>query len=127
MKQKICLLFLLIGVICSNAYSNIYAKDSLIFKEFTFDFGEILQGTKVCHKFNFENTSDSLVTIKDVITQCGCTVGNYQKEPIPAGDTSEIEICFDSDGKYGRQRKTIRVVTSSGQEVKLIILANIYD
>ena len=110
-----------------SSFSNSLQKDSIIFKNTSFDFGEVKQGAKVSHLFNFENNTDSMVVIKDVVSQCGCTASNYSKEIIESGDNSNLEISFNSEGKYGQIRKNIRVVFSNGQETKLTILAYIVD
>lgn len=124
-STKILSLFFL--SVSFSAFSNSLQIDSIIFKHTSFDFGEVKQGAEVRHLFSFENNTDFMVVIKDVVVQCGCTASNYSKEIIGSGDNSNLEISFNSEGKYGQIRKNIRVVFSNGQETKLTILAYIVD
>jgi hypothetical protein len=129
MKSKVSIICLVFFLFCltHNAQAQNSVLDSIFFEETTHDFGEIKQDVKVKHLFVFQNLGDSSVYIQDVVTQCGCTVGKYSQEPVAAGDTSELNIIFESTGKYGRIRKTIRVIFSNGKEVKLIITAQVVD
>ena len=43
------------------------------FAEKSFDFGEITQGEKVEHVFEFENVGNEPLILSDVRTTCGCT------------------------------------------------------
>jgi hypothetical protein len=104
---------------------TIKSAPKIQFSELTFDFGEISDDTIVKHIFVFENTDNQEVMIKDVVTQCGCTSSNFDKKITNPNDTGELEISFNSYGKYAYQRKNIRVIFSNGEEVKLTILAQI--
>lgn len=112
-------------VLGTTAHAEVEKLDSLVFEETIFDFGDIKQGDVVDHVFTFENRDSIAVIITKVITQCGCTAPEYGKEPIPSGDTGEVLIKFDSKDKFGYQRKTIKVKTSTGEAVKLIIHVNV--
>lgn len=128
MIYKIILSF---SIVCLSFFSSTALKaenallDSIVFQELKYDFGVIKQDTIYKHMFEFENLGDSTVFIKDVVTQCGCTVGNYEKGIILPTQSSSLEISFNTTGKYGYQRKSIRVIFSNGEVIKLSILAQI--
>lgn len=87
--------------------NKVYA--GMDFEEKSYDFGEITQGDKVEHVFKFKNTGDTDLIIKNVKTSCGCTAPEWPKEPIAAGETSEIKVVFNSRGKNGNQSKNIMI------------------
>lgn len=72
-------------------------------------FGTIASGEIVSHTFYFKNTGAANLIIRDVETSCGCTAVNYDKAPIPPGREGKIEIEFNSEGRYGKQYKEIRI------------------
>ena len=81
------------------------AMASMSFEEDSYDFGEISQGEKVEHNFTFTNNGEADLIISSAVGSCGCTVPSYPKEPISPGETGEIKVIFDSNGKKGAQHK----------------------
>ena len=97
------------------------------FDEDVFDFGTITQGEKVTHEFKFKNTGDKDLIISSASADCGCTVPEVPKKPVPAGETNIIRVTFDSEGKQGIVTKTITLVTNCIPNAKTIkIKANIF-
>ncbi|OFX88689.1 MAG: hypothetical protein A2W99_04265 [Bacteroidetes bacterium GWF2_33_16] len=90
------------------------------------DFGDIIEGEKVAVTFRFKNTGDSELLILDAFSTCGCTVPNYNKEPILPGKEGKIEILFDSHNRAGLQNKaiTLKINTPLGEKT-LWIKANV--
>jgi hypothetical protein len=79
-----------------------------------FDMGRVVQGTKVDHRFTFTNTGGSALVITDVRGSCGCTVGKqWPREPVPPGESAHIEVSFDSEGRSGRQDRTVTIVANT--------------
>ena len=67
------------------------------------------QGETVTHTFYFKNTGTQNLLIKNVETGCGCTTADYDKAPVRPGKEGKIEIAFNSEGRYGKQYKEIRI------------------
>jgi hypothetical protein len=84
-----------------------------------FDFGDITQGDKVSHVFKFKNTGKSDLTVLHAQASCGCTVPEWTKKPIKSGETGELNIVFNSEGKMGAQKKTVTLTTNTeiGKEI----------
>ena len=83
------------------------------FMEKSFDFGEITQGEKVEHVFEFENVGNEPLIISDVRTTCGCTASEWPREPLTPGQKAEIKVVFNSAGKNGMQNKVITVMSNA--------------
>lgn len=69
------------------------------FGESTYDFGEVMEGDKVNHKYTFKNTGSEPLIISNAKGSCGCTVPNWPRNPIAPGESAEIDVTFDSKGK----------------------------
>lgn len=79
------------------------------FQKEVHDFGIIIQGEKVSHRFKFKNIGKNNLVIKNATASCGCTVPSFSQKPIAPGEEGEIEIVFNSANRSGRQTKTITV------------------
>ncbi|KXX68053.1 hypothetical protein AVL50_23845 [Flammeovirga sp. SJP92] len=92
------------------------------FEEKEFDFGEITEGDKVTHVFNYKNTGEVPLLITNVRTTCGCTAPNWSKEPLAPGETAELTVSFNSAHKKGTQvkRVTISANVEDGMDVVTI-------
>ena len=99
----------------SSASSNENTGDLPViqFEETSHDFGKIIQGEKVSYTFKFKNTGNSDLLISRVSTSCGCTVGEYPKEPVEPGKSGKIEVTFNSHNKKGFQNKTVTVLANT--------------
>lgn len=96
------------------------------FAEKVHEFGDVVQGQSVNHKFAFTNTGTEPLIILNVQTTCGCTASEWSKKPIPPGEGGEILVTFNSAKKMGRQNKIITVYTNGKvPEEKLKIVANV--
>ena len=83
------------------------------FEQKVIDFGTVSQGEKVKKRFRFKNTGSTNLIISDAKGSCGCTVPLWPKQPIRPGQEGEIEVVFDSNGKSGRQNKTVTLVANT--------------
>jgi len=81
----------------------------ITFEEAEYDFGTIKQGEVVEHVFKFTNTGKSPLIIESATASCGCTVPQPPTEPIAPGESSQIDVKFNSAGKMGQQNPTVTV------------------
>ncbi|MFC5046634.1 DUF1573 domain-containing protein [Aquimarina hainanensis] len=91
----------------------------MTFAETEFDFGTINEGDVVDHTFKFTNTGKAPLVIVNAKGSCGCTVPSYSKDPIAPGETGELLVKFNSNGKPNQQNKqvTITANTEAGKEI----------
>jgi len=85
----------------------------IVFAESSFDFGEIVQGDRVEHVFEFENVGTEPLILSNVRTTCGCTAPEWPREPIAPGTSSSVKVVFNSTGKMGMQNKVITVMSNA--------------
>lgn len=74
---------------------------SIEYPSAVYDFGNIDEGEKVTHEFEFKNTGNEPLVIANCKASCGCTVPDWPRDPIPTGGTGKIKVQFDSSGKGG--------------------------
>ena len=82
-------------------------------EETFYDFGEVTEGDKVKHNFKFKNTGNTPLIITDVQTTCGCTVPNWNRNPIQPNASDEITVQFNSEGKEGKMDKPITIIANT--------------
>ena len=65
--------------------------------------------------------------IANASADCGCTVAEVPKKPVPSGEGNIIRVSFDSDGKHGMVTKEISIMTNCIPARRVIkIKANIF-
>lgn len=74
------------------------------FKDSIYEAGKITQGEFIYHTFSFTNTGKAPLVISNVDGSCGCTIPrSYPRKKIMPGEGGEIEVEYNSDGKWGEQ------------------------
>ena len=126
MKKILFVAFVLIN---STVFAQSGAK--IVFKDAdnTIDYGIVTKDTDDgVRKFEFTNTGDAPLIIKDVRSTCGCTVPSYPKEPIMPGKSGKIEVKYNMG--VGPIRKTITIESNAsnyeGGRIPLKIKGEVY-
>ncbi len=78
----------------------------------TYDFGEVFQGSKVSHVFEFTNAGDETLSINRVRSSCGCTAVLVSEKSLLPGGKGEVEATFDSTRFRGAVSKTIYIYSN---------------
>jgi len=97
---------LTIGVFAQDQSKK--AEDVIKFKELTYDFGKIKQGSPVTHNFVFTNISNSPVIIESAVPSCGCTTPVKPEGAIPQGKDDKIQAGFNA-ANVGPFNKSITI------------------
>jgi hypothetical protein len=105
--------FLLIAVNFKLLAQNNTAK--ITFEKTLFSFDDTEEGTQLKYSFKYTNTGKSPLLISDIRTTCGCTVSAWNKKPLAAGKSEQIEVTFDTSNKVGRQHKVLVLLTNATQ------------
>jgi hypothetical protein len=84
------------------------AEDFVKFKEVTYNFGKIKQGTPVTHEFAFTNVSGQPVVIEYASASCGCTTPTWPQGAIAKSKNDKVTAGFNAAAP-GPFTKTITV------------------
>lgn len=87
-----------------------------------YDFGEVSQGEKVAYSYKFTNEGEADLVITSAQGSCGCTVPTWPKEPIKAGESAQIDVVFDSNGKTGKQHKKVTIVANTSPATNVVAI-----
>jgi hypothetical protein len=125
MKKIFLLMVMALTVFAVQAQTE--KKGAVIeFNEKSIDFGDITQGDKVEHIFEFTNTGDTPLVISNVAVTCGCTAPNWPKNPIAPGSKGELKVVFNSTGKMGKQNSVVRVYSNASEPIeKVSLISNV--
>ncbi|MCS7086212.1 MAG: DUF1573 domain-containing protein [Bacteroidia bacterium] len=80
------------------------------FEKLIHDFGQISEGSVASNVFKFKNVGKQEVTLKSVKASCGCTTPNWTKTAVKPGETGEITVSYNSQGRPGHFTKSVTVV-----------------
>lgn len=110
MKKLLSIFALILIGITAQAQSG--AKIEFKAVDNTIDYGTVSKesdnGIRI---FEFTNTGDAPLIIKNVQSSCGCTVPSKPKDPILPGQTGKIEVKYNMNP--GPIRKTITVESNA--------------
>lgn len=93
----------------------------MTFEKTDLDYGTIAQGADPLRKFKFKNTGTEPLVIKSARGSCGCTVPAYKKEPVMPGETSEIEVRYDTQ-RPGPFTKTVSILTNESEVERMLTI-----
>lgn len=85
------------------------AGPRLVLEHTSHDFGEVTQGKIVEHRFPFSNGGDAELRIEDVSTPCGCTVALPDKKSLAPGESSYLDVTYDSAARSGDVERVVTV------------------
>lgn len=90
------------------------------------NFGKVYEGERVGAYFKFKNFGNKDLVLIDIKPSCGCTVADFNSEPITPGRDGEIKVVFDTEGRPGVNYKSLVVVSNDSRgKVELIIMAEV--
>jgi len=85
------------------------------------DFGDIKQGEIVKASFLISNSGGDLLRIEDVRASCGCTAGKPDKTELKPGESTKLEVTFNSKGRRGIQQQRVTVNTNDPDNREMIL------
>ena len=102
---------------CKQAGGNRGNGEAVItFTAMKHDYGEIpFSGDGYC-AFPFRNTGRSPLLLTHVKSTCGCTIPEWPREPIPAGEQGSIRVSYDTR-RVGAFTKSIYVYSNASNGV----------
>lgn len=126
MKQfGLLFLFAFLGISTAFSQSKASKVKEISFAEFErleHDFGKITDEQDAFTSFKFVNNKSQALILNPPKTSCGCTVPEYDKEPIASGNEGEIKVKYSTKGRIGKFVKDIRVYAQGYDEpIRLVI------
>lgn len=112
--KRILITFLLLSTFAFAAFAD--GTPRISFKEESHDFGKVIQGKIVEYTFTFENKGTADLHIKEVTTSCGCTAALVSANTVKPGETGQIKVSYDSQGRAGKVDRVITVVSNDPVE-----------
>lgn len=90
-------------------------------------FGPVEEGVVLEHEFTLTNKSTEILNIKNTHTSCGCTVSQVKKKMLLPGESTTIEVSFNTKGYSGSVEQFVYVTTDSAENsvVKFTIKADV--
>lgn len=96
-------------------------------EKYTWDFGRSSAGDVLKHAFTLKNESQKTLNIKNVTSSCGCATSQVTKTTLEPGESTDIEVKFNSKGYFGPVQKYIYVNTDGldNPVIKFIIKTDV--
>lgn len=106
------------------------SKAKMIFGEgesdVTLDYGVIEKGADPLRLVSFKNDGIEPLVINNARGSCGCTVPVWPKDPILPGQTSNIEVRYDTN-RIGKFTKTVTITTNEGKEHYIRVQGEVFE
>lgn len=77
------------------------------------DFGQVKAGSILKHNFILKNETQKVLNITGINTSCGCTVSKIEKKTLSPGESTSIEVQFNTKGYLGPTQQYIYVNTDN--------------
>ena len=110
MMKKLALLVL----VASIGFTAQAQQAKITFKTDTIDYGTIAKGSDGVRVFEFTNTGDAPLIITSVKSSCGCTIPKKPEDPVAPGESSTIEVKYDTN-RVGPIRRTVTVSSNASE------------
>lgn len=91
----------------------------MTFESLSVDYGTIENGGEPLRLIKFTNTGTEPLVIQNARGSCGCTVPTWPKEPIAPGQSSSMEVRYDTK-RTGPINKSITITTNEGPDNHVI-------
>jgi hypothetical protein len=108
-------------VITATLFAQKKVADVAKFASETIDLGKVKQSVPATATFTVTNISNEPLIIEQATPGCGCTIGDYTKEPIAPGKTGSITATFNA-AALNHFTKSLTVKFAGVDEAKSIII-----
>ncbi len=87
----------------------------------TLDFGTIEKDGIAVKKINFTNTGSSPLIIRAIRNSNDCLTFKFSNTEIQPGQSADIQVFFNAEGKHGNQNRYFSIITNTPQNTNTII------
>lgn len=89
------------------------------------DLGQVNSGEIVSKSVMLSNGGTRAAKVTEVETDCGCLEAQVEQETIGPGGNCRLRFELDTHGDFGRQFHKLTLRTDDGQELELMVTADI--
>lgn len=118
-RRKSLLVMLFLALAAALAAETAVAAPKLKIDSTHFDFGYTPEGLPVVHKYRAYNVGTDTLRINRVRPSCGCTSVPLTKKILPPGDSTDLELRFDTKRFKGQIAKTAAVESNDSTQPDL--------
>lgn len=94
----------------------------------THDFGKVNKGETVKHTFRVQNTGSKELNIRKIISSCGCTIADFNYNPIAPGEYGKVTVELNTVNLIGKQVNSITILSDAFPTTKrLVLTAEIFN
>lgn len=109
--------FVIASICAACIWGTTSAQPVMKFEEKSHNFGIFDEAIEnVSYDFEFTNTGNEPLVIKNVRTTCGCTASEYTQTPVAPGAKGLVKVTYNAIGRPGRFSKGIYVYSNSQPE-----------
>ena len=114
---------LLLSFVSFSYVPGVYAIElpQAFLSESVYDFGVVSEGARVSHSFELVNRGEADLRIDRVVPGCGCTVVKTPPKAIAPGNSTALEVEFDTSGFSGEKVKSVRVHTNDPKNSVILL------
>ena len=95
----------------------------ITFEKTEHDFGKINEADgRVTTVFEFKNEGMEPLILSNVRASCGCTTPKWTREPIEPGQTGQITVTYNPNGRPGRFQKTITITSNATEATTKVFI-----
>lgn len=127
LKGRGIILLLTLFCIASTAFSQSSSNDSarmryalVKFDRFSHDFGEIQRGEEATAVFSLVNQGLAPLVVENITASCGCTIAEWDKEPLMPQDTMQIKVSYNSN-IVGAIKRSVVVKTNDIKRTRTLL------
>ncbi len=91
------------------------------FDTISHNFGDLPYKAEANFEFIFYNTGEAPLLVSHVKSTCGCTVPEWSKEPVKAGNKGRIRVTYDTH-RTGVFSKSIYVYSNASNGVQRLMI-----
>jgi len=112
--------FILFLILSLNSVLGMSQEAEFFCKKSTFKFPKTKEGIVLEHVFTIKNTGDAPLKLISYDVECDCTKAFLPEGEIKPGESVEVKVTFDTEGKAYFQDREIRITTNTKKKIEKI-------
>ncbi|MBK7966336.1 MAG: DUF1573 domain-containing protein [Bacteroidetes bacterium] len=119
-----CICFVAMGVVAYSQDAKPASSAEITFEREMYDYGTIDYASDGTYAFKFYKYGKRPLVITNATGSCGCTVPKWPKEPILKGQSSFINVTYDTK-RPGPFTKTVTITSNATSPSKVITIKGV--